>query len=108
MQLLSSSQSKYLRGLAHSLKPVVLVGQKGVTPSVLESVREALGSHELIKVKFLDFKERGAKTQLADEIERRTGSRRVGLLGHVAIFYRPHPDPDKRKVILPGPSSPPA
>jgi RNA-binding protein len=90
-----------LRGFAHGLKPVVFVGQKGVTPAVLESVREALISHELIKVKFLEFKDRQSKTQLVAEIEGGTDSCRVGLLGHTAIFYRPHPDPDKRKVVLP-------
>lgn len=105
---LTSFQSKHLRGLAHGLKPVVFIGQKGITPSVLESIREALSSHELIKVKFLEFKDRESKAQLTVEIERRTDCCRVGLLGHIAIFYRPHPDPEKRKVTLPNPSRPPA
>ncbi len=108
MKPLTSSQSKHLRGLAHGLKPVVIVGQKGITSSVLESIREALNNHELIKVKFLESKDRQSKAQLTAEIEGRTDCCRAGLLGHTAIFYRPHPDPEKRKITLPHPSRPPA
>lgn len=101
MQPLTSSQAKYLRGLAHGLKPVVFVGQKGVTPAVLASVSEALVVHELIKVKFVEFKERGQKSAIAAAIEEKTGSALAGLIGNVAIFYRPHPDREKRKIKLP-------
>lgn len=101
MPSLTSSQAKYLRGLAHGLKPVVYVGQKGITSSLLESVHEALGAHELIKLKFVDLKDRRLKAELAAEIERRTGSRLAGLIGHIAILYRAHPDPEKRQITLP-------
>ena len=102
MQPLTSSQAKYLRGLAHGLSPVVFVGHKGITPAVLESVREALDTHELIKLRFIDFKDRHLKAGLAAEIEAQTDSRLAGLIGHTAIFYRRHPDPEKRRVTLPG------
>ena len=101
MEALSPSQSKHLRGLAHGLKPVVFVGQKGVTPSVLASVREALDQHELIKVKFQDLKDRALKAQWAAEIEQATDSRVAGLIGHTVILYRPQPDPARRKIALP-------
>jgi RNA-binding protein len=101
MQPITASQSKYLRGLAHSLKPIVFVGQKGVSPSVLASVREALDVHELIKVKFQDVKDRALKTQWAAEIEQATDSRLAGLIGHTAIYYRPQPDPARRRIALP-------
>jgi RNA-binding protein len=45
MQQLTSSQAKYVRGLAHSLKPVVFVGQKGITATVLETIHAALDTH---------------------------------------------------------------
>jgi len=61
MQPLKSFQAKHLRALAHSLKPVVLVGQKGISPSLLGSIHEALNAHELIKIKFVDFKDRRLK-----------------------------------------------
>ena len=101
MQSLTASQAKHLRGLAHSLKPIVFVGQKGVTPGVLASVREALDLHELIKVKFQDLKDRALKAQWAARIEQATDCRLAGLIGHTAILYRQQPDPDRRKVALP-------
>jgi len=64
MKKLTSIQSKYLRGLAHALKPVVFVGQKGVTDALFKSTDEAFQRHELIKVKFIDFKEKEKKRQL--------------------------------------------
>jgi RNA-binding protein len=108
MQPLTSSQAKYLRGLAHGLNPVVFVGHKGVTPAVLDSVREALGVHELIKLKFIDFKDRHLKTGMAAEIEAQTDSHLAGLIGHTAIFYRRHPDAEKRRITLPGTPRPSA
>jgi len=108
MQPLTSSQAKYLRGLAHALSPVVFVGHKGITPAVLDSVREALATHELIKLRFIDFKDRHLKAGLAAEIEEQTDSRLAGQTGHTAIFYRRHPDPEKRRVSLPGHSRPSA
>jgi RNA-binding protein len=101
MPTLTSSQAKYLRGLAHNLKPVVFVGQKGVNPAVLESVREALAAHELIKVRFRDLDDRRILAQGTAEVQRQTDSFLAGAIGHVAIFYRPHPDPEKRKISLP-------
>ena len=46
-----------MRGLAHGLESVVIVGQKGVTEALIKSVDENLTAHELIKIKFIDFKE---------------------------------------------------
>lgn len=101
MQPLTSSQAKYLRGLAHGLKPMVFVGQKGITAAVLASVSEALNVHELIKIKFVDFKERRQKSAIAAAIEEQTDSGLAGLIGNVAIFYRPHPDREKRHIKIP-------
>jgi RNA-binding protein len=101
MQALTRFQSKVLRGLAHHLKPVVLVGQKGISASLLQALQEALATHELIKVKFVDFKDRRTKAQCVAEIERLTDSCLAGLIGHTAILYRPHPDPEKRKIVMP-------
>lgn len=98
---LAGYQKKYLRGLAHSLKPVVLVGQKGPTPSLITSVDEALIAHELIKVRFVDTKDRVQKDKIINAIARETKSLVAGTVGHTAIFYRPHPDKDKRKIVMP-------
>jgi len=98
---LQGFQRKYLRGLAHSLKPMVHLGQKGLTSGLVSSVNEALELHELIKLKFLDFKEKSQKTELAGLIEQRTGSELVGIIGNVAIFYRQQEDNEKRTISLP-------
>lgn len=96
---LTGSQRKYLRGLAHHLKPLAQVGKTGLTPNVLAAIDEALEYHELIKVRFLDFKDQ--KRQLAQTIAAHANSEMIGSIGHVCMFYRQHPDPEKRKIHLP-------
>lgn len=99
MKRLKGSERTYLRGLAHHLKPVVFIGEQGVTDNVIQATDEALDTHELIKIRFNSYKEQ--KKTLAQEIEERTQSEMVGLIGHIAIFYRQHPDEDKRNIQLP-------
>jgi len=86
---LESFQRKHLRGLAHSLKPIVQVGSSGVTESVLRQVDEALGDHELIKVRLFDPEDKKADAQSLAE---GTQSTLCGLVGHTVILYRAHPD----------------
>ena len=99
--MLTSSQKKHLRGLAHHLEPVVRIGRGGLTEGLFDQLEEALESHELIKVKFVDWKDR--KRELAAAIEERLGCRQVGKIGHVVIFYRPVRDPERRRIELPSP-----
>lgn len=99
MPTLKGSVRTYLRGLAHHLKPVVFVGQQGVTESFIQAVDQALEAHELIKVKFNSLKEE--KKILSKEIEEKTQSEMVGLIGNIVIFYRQQPDETKRKIQLP-------
>ena len=98
---LTSLQAKYLRGKAHSLKPIVFVGQKGLTDALIRSAEEAFNRHELIKIKFIDLKEKKQKEELAGAIGEKTNSFVAGMIGHIAILYRRHPDPEKRKIVLP-------
>jgi len=105
MEKLTGYQKKYLRGLAHKLKPVVMVGQKGVTPALFKSVEAALIAHELIKVRFVENKEREQKTRISTEITTQTGCEIAGAIGHTTILYRPHPETGKRRIILPRQSS---
>lgn len=101
MTKLKGVQKKYLRGLAHNLKPLVLIGQKGISPTLIRAVDEALDTHELIKVKFNEFKEKDQKDAVTGLIEKETGSEMVGMIGHMAIFYRQQSDPEKRKINIP-------
>jgi RNA-binding protein len=101
MSSLAGFEKKYLRGLAHSLKPVVFIGRQGMTGAIAHAVDEALDQHELIKVKFLDHKEKEQKETIRDAIEKETNARSAGIIGHMAIFYRQHHDPEKQRIILP-------
>ncbi len=101
MKKLDGFQRKHLRGLAHGLKPVVLIGQKGLTDELVKSVEQAFLSHELIKVRFNDFKEKEQKQEIAEILEKRTGSELVGAVGHIYIFFRQQEDPEKRTIRLP-------
>ena len=101
MEELKGYQKKFLKGLAHGFKPVVFIGQKGLTPTLIESMREALETHELIKVKFVDFKDRQQKAAMAETVASKAGCQMVGMIGHIAIFYRRQADPENRKIDLP-------
>ena len=101
MEALKSFQKKFLKGRAHGLKPLVFLGQKGLTDNLIDSIHEALDTHELVKVKFIEFKEKKRKVGMAEIIEARARCQIVGMIGHIAIFYRPNADPDKRKIKLP-------
>jgi RNA-binding protein len=87
------------------LKPVVFVGQKGLTATLSAAIDEALEAHELIKVKFVEFKEKDHKAAITARIEADSGAVLVGLIGHTAIFYRhrqePYRDSRKRRIELP-------
>ena len=99
MKELTGAQRKHLRSLAHHLDPICFVGKLGLTETVIRSVNLALDAHELLKVKFIDRKEE--KKDLTARIAESTGSHCVGLIGNIAILYRRHPDPEKRRIELP-------
>ncbi|MBS0212792.1 MAG: ribosome assembly RNA-binding protein YhbY [Proteobacteria bacterium] len=85
---LTAAQNRYLRSLAHALKPVILVGEKGVTPALLAEVASALEHHELLKIKVAapDRDERDA--WIATLLEA-CGAALVQRVGHVATVFRP-------------------
>ena len=96
---LAGYQRRALRAAAHDLQPLVHIGKEGLAENVLKSVREALAAHELIKVRFIDQKER--RREVAEELATAVGAALAGVVGHVAILYRANPDKDKRRVKLP-------
>ena len=95
--MLTSTQRKHLRGLAHHLEPVVRVGQKGVTESVVAETDRALESHELIKVR-LDA-EGKEKKEIAEALAGKTGAELAGVVGKIAILYKAREE--KPKIKLP-------
>ena len=99
MTALTSKQRAHLRRLAHRLKPVVLVGSEGVTPSVIDAVRDAFNTRELLKVKLQESAPtdvRSAADQIADALD---DVHPVQMVGRTAVLYRP--DPDDPEIRLP-------
>ncbi len=86
---LTGRQRKFLRGLAHGFEPLVHVGGAGVTEAILRAVDAALTAHELIKVR---LHQPAAKHDDAEALAAGTGAALCGLVGHVVILYRPHPE----------------
>jgi RNA-binding protein len=95
---LSSSQIRYLRGLAHPLKPVLLLGGKGVTAGVLKELEQALTDHELIKVRLTGNDRTARAADLAKLIES-SHAEAVQTIGHIAVLYRRNDD--KPQIALP-------
>ena len=95
---LDKAQIRHLKSLAHPLKPVVLIGQKGLTESVLEEIERALHDHELIKIKLAALREE--REQVADSIATNTQSHVVAITGGIAIMFRRNTK--KPKVDLKG------
>ena len=88
---LSERQRRHLRGLAHPLKPVVRLGNAGLTDAVARETVRALADHELIKVK-APGGDREARDALFEALAARTASALVHRIGNVAVLYRPHPE----------------
>ena len=99
--ILDNAQIRYLKKLAHHLKPLVQLGKKGLTDSLVSAIGRELDSHELIKIKFTDFKDE--RDALSERIVDLTGGSRVTRIGNVLVLYRRNPDPEKRKIALPAP-----
>ena len=89
------NRKRELRALAHHLKPIIQVGQKGLTDSLVSAIDQALTDHELLKIRFMDFKE--DKKDISKIIEEKTSGELVGIIGNVATFYRESPLEEKRK-----------
>ncbi|MEN8261193.1 MAG: ribosome assembly RNA-binding protein YhbY [Pseudomonadota bacterium] len=88
---MSPEEKKKLRARAHPLKPVVIVGQAGVSDAVLAEIESALDHHELIKVK-IKADDREARKQAGASICAATGAETVQSIGQILTIYRKHPD----------------
>lgn len=93
---LSGFQRRFLRKQAHGRKPIVFIGDAGVSEAVIAALDQALSDHELVKVKLAGGED---KKRVAEELAARSGSHLCGLVGHMAILYRP--DPDEPQIELP-------
>lgn len=87
---LTQAQIRELKARAQRLEPILKMGKQGLSPAFIKSVQEVLALRELIKVKFVEFKEQ--RKQLAPELAEKSGSFLVTLVGNVAVLYRKKPN----------------
>jgi RNA-binding protein len=86
MDSLSNAQIRELKAQAQRLKATLKVGKEGLSPQFLAALDEVLKHHELVKVKFDEFKEQ--KKELAPQLAEKSGSRLIMRVGNVAVLYR--------------------
>jgi len=87
MKSLTPAQRQYLKGLAHSRQPVVMIGNQGLTAAVLKEIERGLDAHELIKIKAASD-EPDTRRAWMDEICTATGAAPVQQIGKVLVIYR--------------------
>jgi RNA-binding protein len=85
---LTSKQTRYLRSLAHHLKPVVQIGGRGLTVALIGATDDALEAHELIKVKLGDIDDRSEVRAAAGTLSEETGSDVVQTIGKTIVLFR--------------------
>ena len=90
---LTNPQIRELKARAQRLKATIKIGKDGLSLQFLAALDEALKHHELIKVKFDDFKEQ--KRELAPQLAEKSGSHLVTRVGNVVVLFRPKPEPQK-------------
>lgn len=96
--VLNTKQRQFLKGLAHSMNPLVQIGKEGLTPRIIETVENELAHHELIKIK-IGNNSGLEKHSTSEHIARESNSALVQLIGKTIVLYKPNPKRDKEKRI---------
>jgi RNA-binding protein len=97
MTTLTNKQIRHLRSLAHDTKPVVIVGDKGLTQSVVDEICNALETHELIKVK-IRTDDRDERQSMIDSIVKKTNAEKIQRVGHIVTLFKRN---NEAKIALP-------
>ena len=92
---LSPEQRRQYRAIAHHLKPVVMVGDKGLSEGVQQELERALDDHELIKVKVAGS-DRDSRQAIIEELCRQTGAELVQIIGRIAVILRRAKQPNRK------------
>lgn len=85
--MLKPNQKQYLKAMAHTLKPVVIIGENGATASVLNEIALALEHHELIKIR-VNGEDRLHRNTLIHTVIQASAAELIQCIGHVAILFR--------------------
>ena len=94
MDPLSNAQIRDLKARAQRLKATLKIGKEGLSPQFLAALDEVLRHHQLVKVKFDEFKQQ--KKELAPQLAEKSGSHLVTRIGNVVVLYRPKPIEEKQ------------
>ena len=94
---MNSKQISHLRALGHNLSPVVMIGNNGLSESVLQEIEVSLKAHELIKIKVFGD-DRAQRVNILEEICTKTGAIAVHHIGKQLVVYRQGENP---KIVIP-------
>lgn len=98
---LTTKQIAHLRDLAHSLSPVVMIGNQGLSENVLKEIELNLNAHELIKVQVAGY-DRDARKAIYQQISDASGAVQIHHIGKQLVFYRPsNTVKESAKVVIP-------
>lgn len=95
---LTNAQIRKLKGLAQRMEPSLHLGKQGLSPGFLQMVRDELARHELVKIRFGEFKEQ--RKELAPELATRTEAVLVTLIGNVVVLFRRNPESAQQKIVF--------
>lgn len=94
---IKNAQKKYLRKLGHQLKPIIFIGNSGLSGSVLTELSSTINHHELIKVK-IKASNRIIRDQIVDKICKKTSTQLITQIGGIALIYKRNPENPKIKL----------
>ena len=95
---LSKPQKKHLISLTHNLKPVIMIGQNGLTENILKELDIALDFHELVKIKIASG-DKESLLQIIEQLILKTSAEKIKAIGKTLTLFRQNPK--KPKIILP-------
>ena len=95
--ILNKKQIQFLKGKAHPLKPIVLLGNNGLTEAVVAEIDFALNHHELIKIK-IPTEDRETKALIVEAICREANAQKVQVIGKTLVLYR---QSEEKKIHIP-------
>ena len=97
--MLTESQKKFLRGMGHQLKPIVMVGDAGLSDAVMKEFDQTIRHHELVKVR-IRAGDRETRDNIISDLCRRGDAQLVTRIGNVALVYRRNEDEPKLPLPL--------
>ena len=92
--ILTPQNTRELRSKTHHLKPIVIIGNNGLTEPVIQEIDRALNDHELIKIRVSVKDSKKELTEITQEICTKTNATLIQFIGHIIAIYRKNPQND--------------